>query len=328
MTDVYFASLLVSGGVCLGFALHSWTLLRRSSGRSHRLLLVLSLLEAAYCMTAYAYFRELDPARALHLVQAICIFTPSITYFFGELVMELTAHSDERPRWFCIYQRVNLALIVAFSLLVAFDGWSGAHLVTGLVATDLASRHRHRLTFPPLGEAWLMWVSVSFVLFSVLLYRGYRVRRHLLPIVLGCAVYFASTISDFGVLTNLYDAYFVQHFGFFALVTGCWWVLAGRYEASLGELREVVSGLEEQRRRLLISAPVVHQHKLDGIGALAAGVAHEINNPVQGIMNYTELLKKRVEDEVALWFVREILGECLKVSGIVRALLALSRNDH
>ncbi|MGH7269930.1 MAG: sensor histidine kinase, partial [Polyangiaceae bacterium] len=40
-----------------------------------------------------------------------------------------------------------------------------------------------------------------------------------------------------------------------------------------------------------------------------------------------ELLKKRVDDEVALEFVREIFVECLKVSGIVRALLSLARKD-
>jgi hypothetical protein len=45
--------------------------------------------------------------------------------------------------------------------------------------------------------------------------------------------YFAATISDFGILKGWYDAYFVQHFGFFALVIGCWWVLAGQYELSL-----------------------------------------------------------------------------------------------
>jgi signal transduction histidine kinase len=325
---VYSATLLLSAGVCLGFALNALMLLWQSRQRRYAYLLVLSLLEAAYCATAYAYFLETQPLRALPFGQSICVFTPFITCVFADLVMDLTGHGDKRPPWFSAYQRVNVAATSAFALLALSDVWLGTHVVTGNVVTDLASRHRHRLSFTPLGQGWLAWVSVSFIVFAVLLFRGYRVRRHLLPTIIGCGAYFAATISDFGILTDLYDTYFLQHFGFFALVIGCWWVLAERYELSLRELQSVVLTLEEQRRKLLISPPLVHQHKLDGIGALAAGVAHEINNPVHGIMNYAALLKRQVDDPVVGGFAGEILGECVKVTNIVKALLSFSRKDE
>jgi signal transduction histidine kinase len=71
----------------------------------------------------------------------------------------------------------------------------------------------------------------------------------------------------------------------------------------------------------------VHQHKLEGIGALAAGVAHEINNPVQGIMNCAALLNGRPTDPATRQFAAEILSECNRVTDIVRALLSFARAD-
>jgi signal transduction histidine kinase len=326
MADWYSDTLLLACGVCLGFALHAAMLLWQSRERRYAYLFVLAVLQAAYCGTTFAYFAEQRPERALRLAQTICIFTPFITYVFADLVVDLTGGVGQR-RWFPGYQRVNLAGTSAFALMALSDAALRTHLVTGVVVTDLATLHRHRLSFTPVGEVWLGWVSLSFFLFAGLLFQGYRARRNLAPMVVGCALYFAATISDFGILSNLYDAYFGQHFGFFALVAGCWWVLADRYEVSVRELEVVVATLEEQRRKLLVSPTMVHKHKLDGIGALAAGVAHEINNPVQGIMNYAELLKRQVTDPVARGFADEITTECQRVTRIVKALLSLSRKD-
>jgi len=327
VAEGYFASLLLTGGVCVGFAVHGLLLTWQSRSRRYACLTLLALLEAAYCVTAYGYFRQLQPALALPWGRTICIFTPFITYVFADLVMDLTGRWQDRPRWFRTYQAANLVFTCAFAVQVVVDGWRGTSIVlTGVVNTDLASHHRHQLQFAPLGQIWLAWVSFSFVLFAVLLIRAYRTRRYLRSMVIGCVAYFVATMSDFGILNGWYDAYFVQHFGFFALAVGCWWVLAGQYELSLHDLESAVARLEEQRRRLLISAPLVHQHKLEGIGALAAGVAHEINNPVQGIMNYAALLN-RLPDPAAREFAAEILSECKRASGIVRALLSFSRAD-
>ncbi len=199
--------------------------------------------------------------------------------------------------------------------------------LSGNLVTEVSSRHRHRLSFTPLGRGWLAWVSLNFVVFAVVLFRGYRTRRHLLPIVVGCVAYFAATISDFGSVTGFYDTYYVQHLGFLALVVGCYSVLARRYELSLLELSAAVGSLQAQRRHLRVTPQLVHQQRLDGIGLLAAGVAHEINNPVQGIMNYAELLKKQTLDPQAFAFAIEIAHECRRVADIVKALLSFARSD-
>ena len=35
---------------------------------------------------------------------------------------------------------------------------------------------------------------------------------------------------------------------------------------------------------------LMQQQRLESIGTLAGGVAHEINNPINGIMNYAQLI--------------------------------------
>jgi signal transduction histidine kinase len=328
MGQTYSASLLVTAGVCLGFAMHALMLARQSRQRIYVWLMLISLLEAGYCVAGYGLRGELQPDVAVRWGRAICIFTPFITYIFAELVMDLVGRGRRRPRWFRVYQRFSLVATCAFSIQVALDGLLGTRIVlTNTISTDLATRALHRLSFAPLGQVWLAWVSINFVVFSVVLFLGYRTRRQLLPIVVGCVAYFAATISDFGVVVGLYDAYYVQHLGFAVLVVGFWSVLAGRYELSLLELSAVVGSLEQQRRRLDISPHLAHQNRLDGIGLLAAGVAHEINNPVQGIMNYAELLKKQTLDPQAFAFAEEISHECTRVAGIVQALLSFSRSD-
>ncbi|EDM76808.1 Serine/Threonine protein kinase and Signal Transduction Histidine Kinase (STHK) with GAF sensor [Plesiocystis pacifica SIR-1] len=71
------------------------------------------------------------------------------------------------------------------------------------------------------------------------------------------------------------------------------------------------------------------QQRLESIGTLASGVAHEINNPVQGILNYAELVRSHPDDrETVLEFTDEISTEAKRVAVIVRNLLAFSRQEQ
>ncbi|MFO7612347.1 MAG: PAS domain-containing protein, partial [Clostridia bacterium] len=71
------------------------------------------------------------------------------------------------------------------------------------------------------------------------------------------------------------------------------------------------------------------RQKLESIGTLAGGVAHEINNPINGIMNYSQLiLDSENEDEEIKTYASEILHETERVSSIVSNLLKFSRQDQ
>ena len=83
-----------------------------------------------------------------------------------------------------------------------------------------------------------------------------------------------------------------------------------------------------EEQRLAIEAQMRHQQKLESIGTLAGGVAHEINNPINGIMNYARLIRKRLDPDSPLCkFADEIGHESDRVAKIVRNLLSFSRQD-
>jgi len=68
--------------------------------------------------------------------------------------------------------------------------------------------------------------------------------------------------------------------------------------------------------------------KLEAIGTLASGVAHEINNPINGVMNYAQLILDRSAPETATAeFAHEIISETERVSVIVRNLLQFARQE-
>jgi PAS domain S-box-containing protein len=83
-----------------------------------------------------------------------------------------------------------------------------------------------------------------------------------------------------------------------------------------------------ERERSNLEAQLRQQQKLESIGTLASGVAHEINNPIQSIMNYADLVRARVrDDDPVAEFAAEIVVETERVAGIVRSLLAFARQE-
>jgi len=87
---------------------------------------------------------------------------------------------------------------------------------------------------------------------------------------------------------------------------------------------EVLVDITEQR---LLEHRLQEQQKLESIGILSAGVAHEINNPLTGVINYAELISSRVEDESLKEFSTGIITEGQRIARIVSSLLAFTRRD-
>jgi len=68
--------------------------------------------------------------------------------------------------------------------------------------------------------------------------------------------------------------------------------------------------------------------KLASIGRLAAGIAHEINNPITSVLNFTHLLKqKKSNDEEDLKDLDIIIQETNRIRKIVRELVDFARQS-
>ncbi len=80
---------------------------------------------------------------------------------------------------------------------------------------------------------------------------------------------------------------------------------------------------EEMQRQLYQSS------KLASIGELSAGVAHEINNPLNGIINFAQLLKdeETPRSEFEQQMIDGIIDEGGRIAQIVRGLLTFARAD-
>ncbi len=76
--------------------------------------------------------------------------------------------------------------------------------------------------------------------------------------------------------------------------------------------------------KTLMESQLRQGQKLESIGTLATGVAHEINNPLTGIINYAQLIYDRTEGDMQRKYASEILHEGNRVAKIVRNLLAFS----
>ena len=67
------------------------------------------------------------------------------------------------------------------------------------------------------------------------------------------------------------------------------------------------------RERESLEAQLRQQQRLESIGTLASGVAHEINNPIQGILNYAELITDNLDQhEIVCEFAQEITTESIR----------------
>jgi PAS domain S-box-containing protein len=92
--------------------------------------------------------------------------------------------------------------------------------------------------------------------------------------------------------------------------------------------RDITTRKAAEQEKVQMEAQLRQQQKMDAIGLLAGGVAHEINNPINGIMNYAQLVLDETADESteASW-LKGIIQESRRISEIVKSLLQFSRQD-
>jgi PAS domain S-box-containing protein len=98
----------------------------------------------------------------------------------------------------------------------------------------------------------------------------------------------------------------------------------------LGISDDITDSKRAETERKQLQAQLIQSQKLESIGLLASGVAHEINNPIMGIMGYTQLIRDRwgATDATLLEYATEIGKETDRVARIVKNLLSFARQDN
>jgi two-component system NtrC family sensor kinase len=87
----------------------------------------------------------------------------------------------------------------------------------------------------------------------------------------------------------------------FGRVAGSFNLMTTALKKSRFEMQELVQNLEskvrERTQELRVAeAEVAQGEKLASVGLLASGIAHELNNPLTGVLTFTSLLRKKMED--------------------------------
>jgi len=117
-------------------------------------------------------------------------------------------------------------------------------------------------------------------------------------------------------------------------------VMRGRLRTALAEINQFTQNLEtkvEERSAQLKAAQkkLLQSDRLASLGQLSASVAHEINNPISGVLNLSMLLQRMLKDdgippnriEEFRKYLSQVTNETARVGRIVSDLLAFSRRS-
>jgi len=86
--------------------------------------------------------------------------------------------------------------------------------------------------------------------------------------------------------------------------------------------------LEDVTELQTLEQELVHSERLASVGRLAAGVAHEIGNPVTGIACLVQNLKYETDNPEILETGEQILSQTDRVTRIVQSLMSFSHSGH
>jgi signal transduction histidine kinase len=99
-------------------------------------------------------------------------------------------------------------------------------------------------------------------------------------------------------------------------------------ESEVAKLEMLAADLGVTMDNSRLHRQLVRSEKLAALGQLVGGVAHELNNPLTGILGYSELLAGEVENETTRARLGKIGNEARRMHNIVNGLLRFARQSN
>lgn len=95
-----------------------------------------------------------------------------------------------------------------------------------------------------------------------------------------------------------------------------------------GEIVAAIEMIEDITERVSLESQLHQAQKMEAVGQLAGGVAHDFNNILQAMIGYGTLLSEGIpQEDERHEFIEEILGGAERASVLTRQLLAFSRRQ-
>ena len=227
----------------------------------------------------------------------------------------------------------------------AFVALVGVAVAFGLVFSDAIALR------PALGRAGVvpeamltpLGIAIVAIFAALVVYVGFelgraaRTRGEPRPLFAAYCLFAVALFHDVAVGLNLVNGRQLLPVGYLMMLTGLSAVLVRRFVRSMGEAERLATDLharveersEELRRK---ERQLVHGERLAALGTLAAGVAHEINDPMAFVSSNLNRVEEIWNHPAERRDVPEILDECheglARLRATVAELLRLARRSE
>ena len=104
--------------------------------------------------------------------------------------------------------------------------------------------------------------------------------------------------------------------------------LAARLRDDSGNVIGAIETLQDITEKEQLQLQLQRSQKMEAVGTLAAGMAHEFNNILAAIQGYVQLMKMKIETDNPLSeYIADIDTSCQRAAGLTRKMLTFSRSE-
>lgn len=106
------------------------------------------------------------------------------------------------------------------------------------------------------------------------------------------------------------------------------WDTEGRPATLAGSIQDITGKKQDEEARRALEAQLHHSQKLESLGSLAGGVAHDMNNVLGAILGLASTLREGAEaSSPSAKSLDTIISACVRGRGVVKGLLYFAHKD-